>query len=273
LQKISKELSNRAILIGIDRDLEAIAAATDRLKGSPQKVKIFKERFSRFDSVLQSLNIKKVHGILCDLGVSSHQIDNSNRGFSFMQDGPLDMRMDKEGQLTAAYIVNEYDEGRLTEILKKYAEEKKPRRVARAIIKQRLDGRLKTTGDFRKALDPLFPPARRNSSLARIFQAVRIEVNNELDELETVLPKMVDCLEKGGTVVVISYHSLEDRIVKRFFSEKAKGCTCPDDFPVCVCGRKPELELLTRRVIKPSAGEIRRNSRARSARLRAARKI
>jgi len=273
LEDISGLLSKKATLIGIDRDPEAIAATKNRLKDLPQKVNIFRERFSRFDSVLQTLKIKKVDGILCDLGISSHQVDMPDRGFSFMQDGPLDMRMDKETGPTAANILNEYDEKRLAKIFREYGEEKKPGRIARAIIERRLKGGFKTTSDLRKTLEPLFPAKRRNSSLARIFQAVRIEVNNELDELQAVLPNIVEFLETGGTVVVISYHSLEDRIVKRFFSQKAKGCVCPPDFPVCVCGRKPELELLSRRVVKPSAGEIRRNSRARSARLRAARKI
>ena len=273
LKIISERLSGKAMLIGIDRDSDAIKAARKNLKAAPQTIKIINSRFSEVDRVLKEIQLNSVDGVLIDAGVSSHQIDSPDRGFSFMQSGVLDMRMSRDDSLTAETVVNEYPEERLTEIFRMYGEEKKAKRVSQTIIQARRQDRLRTTDELLAVLRPLYPGRDINSTMARLFQAIRIEVNGELDELSNALPKAFDLLVSGGRLVCISYHSLEDRIVKRFMAEKAKGCICPDNFPVCTCGRKPEVELLTRKVVRPSAEEIESNSRARSARLRAAARI
>lgn len=273
LKFLSGKLSKDAVLTGIDRDPEAVAAARINLGEAPQKIKIVNSAFERLGAVIGELGIKQVDGILFDLGVSSHQIDSAGRGFSFMQDGPLDMRMGTDAPLDAETIVNTYTEKELTAIFKKYGEERFSARAAGQIGRARKKDRIQTTRRLCEILTPALPARTRNASLARIFQAIRIEVNRELEQLEKTLPQALEYLSVGGRMVVISYHSLEDRTVKRFMAQKAKGCVCPPDFPICVCGRKPELKLLTRKVVKPSDEEIKTNSRARSARLRAAEKI
>ncbi|SYZ72768.1 S-adenosyl-dependent methyltransferase activity on membrane-located substrates [Candidatus Zixiibacteriota bacterium] len=273
LKKISEVLSAGGQLIGVDRDPDAIAATLDYLKSIPQTLRVVQNNFGRLDEVLKAFGISQVSGVLLDLGISSFQIDTPERGFSFMQDGPLDMRMDNTGEVTAATVVNEYPVEELLSIFRSYGEEKRSYRAARAIAGAREKSRIETTGQLRQVLEPVFPPHLLNGSLARIFQALRIVVNGELEQLETALPKAVDSLETGGHLVVISYHSLEDRIVKRFIADRVKGCICPPEFPVCVCGKKPTLRALTRHPVKPSEEEIKSNSRAKSARLRAAEKM
>jgi len=260
-------------LTGIDRDPEAVAEARSNLGQLPQKINIVNSTFERFDEVIGELGIKQVDGILFDLGISSHQVDAARRGFSFMQDGPLDMRMGFDDILSAETVINEYSEKELATIFRKYGEERYSARAAGAIGRARANERIVNTRRLREILSPVLPPKTRNASLARLFQAVRIEVNRELEQLEKVLPLSLEYLAEGGRLVVISYHSLEDRLVKRFLAAKAKGCTCPDSFPVCVCGHKPEVKILTRKVVKPTDDEIKNNSRARSAKLRAAEKI
>jgi len=273
LKYLSKILSRDAVLTGIDRDPEAVAAARNNLGQLPQKINIVNSTFERFDEVIGELGIKQVDGILFDLGISSHQVDAARRGFSFMQDGPLDMRMGFDDILSAETVINEYSEKELTVIFKKYGEERHSARAAGAIGRARANERIVNTHRLREILSPVLPAKTRNASLARLFQAVRIEVNRELEQLEKVLPLSLEYLAEGGRLVVISYHSLEDRLVKRFLAAKAKGCICPDNFPVCACGHKPEVKILTRKVIRPTDDEIKNNSRARSARLRAAEKI
>jgi 16S rRNA (cytosine1402-N4)-methyltransferase len=273
LKYISGLLSPKAFLIGIDQDQEAVAFARENLGSLPQQIQIVNSRFSRFMEVLQEVGKSKIDGALFDLGLSSHQIDQSGRGFSFSKDGPLDMRMDTNRNLTAEEILNNYSAEKLTVIFKKYGEERKARRIAIAIIKVRELTPFKTTAQLRNILVEFFPSNRVNSSLARIFQALRIEVNQELKELSETLPKVTQCLVSGGRMVAISYHSLEDRIVKQFLINKTRGHGFPEKFPVRESEIKPELEILTRKVVRPSSEEIENNSRARSARLRAARKI
>ncbi len=273
LKYCSRLLSHEAYLIGIDQDFEAVLTARENLREAPQKVTIVNSKFSNFDGVLEEMNISRIDGALMDLGVSSYQIDTPDRGFSFTADGPLDMRMDREGQLTAADIINKYAYDDLKRLFKVYGEEPKAARAARAVVEARERGAIRTTGELAEVLAPLFPPNRRNSSLARLFQAIRIEVNGELRELEETLPKVADALNPGGRMVVISYHSLEDRTVKRFFAGKSKGLTGPADLPAEISGTPPELKVLTRKVLVPTEHEIKDNSRARSAKLRAAEKI
>lgn len=272
LKYLSGILSREAMLIGIDRDPEAIAAAREKLGRPQQNLKFINSTFGRLSEVMEELGIKQVDGILFDLGVSSHQIDSPRRGFSFIHDGPLDMRMGDD-VLNAETVVNTYSEKELALIFRKYGEERAASRAARVICRARQEKRIDSTERLREVLSPVLPPGSRNASLARLFQAIRIEVNRELEQLEKVLPLSLEYLAVGGRLVVISYHSLEDRMVKRFLAEKAKGCVCPKEFPVCVCGRKPEVKVLTKKVVKPSDEEIKNNSRARSARMRAAEKI
>nr|MBN2277527.1 16S rRNA (cytosine(1402)-N(4))-methyltransferase RsmH [candidate division Zixibacteria bacterium] len=273
LKHISGILAGGATLIGIDRDPEAIVATRENLHSVPQSKFFINSSFARVEEVLVNLKISAVDGILFDLGISSYQIDEGRRGFAFMQDGPLDMRMGVDSDITAEDIVNRYSESELTRIFRDYGEERRSAAVARAICRERQIQSITTTGRLRNILERVFPPLHFNASLARIFQAIRIEVNRELEQLRQVLPLSFNLLKTGGRLVVISYHSLEDRIVKRFMTEKARGCICPPRVPVCTCGHQPEVRLLTKKVIKPSPNEIANNSRARSARLRAIEKI
>jgi 16S rRNA (cytosine1402-N4)-methyltransferase len=273
LSYISQLLSKAAVLVGVDRDPEAVEATKRNLASAPQKVKVVNSTFARLDDVFREIGIKQADSILMDLGISSHQIDTPGRGFSFMQDGPLDMRMGLGCRLTAGEVINNYSQRQLTVIFEKYGEEKLARRAAKAVCLGRKGQRIKTTGRLREVLEPALPARNFIACLARLFQAVRIEVNDEISQLKETLPKALQYLTVGGRLVVISYHSLEDRTVKRFLAEKAKGCICPDDFPVCVCGQKPSVKILTRRVVKPSPEEIEYNPRARSAKLRAGERI
>lgn len=273
LKYLSEGLSDKANLFGFDRDKEAVLAASNELKGIPQVKKLINCKFSEIDRAVKENKINNVNGVYFDLGVSSHQIDSSGRGFSFMQDGPLDMRMNSGDSLTAETVINDYSTEKLVEIFRLYGEQKKPRRIVSAIDRARQKEKIDTTRKLQTVLRSAVSGKDINSTLARLFQAIRIEVNGELDELNMALPKVLDLLTPGGRLVLLSYHSLEDRIVKRFFGERAKGCVCPDNFPVCACGRNPEIKILTRRVVRPQKNEVESNSRARSARLRAAEKL
>lgn len=273
LKALCESLSEKAILFGFDRDKEAVLAASTNLKGVSQVKKIVNSRFSEIGRVAKDNNINKVDGVLFDLGVSSHQINSSGRGFSFMQNGPLDMRMNSSDELTAEKVINDYPADKLVEIFRKYGEQRKSRRIVSIIDKNRQQERIDTTQKLQSVLKSAVSGKDLNSTLARLFQAIRIEVNGELDELRTALPVVFELLAPGGRLVCLSYHSLEDRIVKRFFGEKAKGCICPDNFPVCACGKKPEVKILAKRVVRPKKEEVETNRRARSARLRAVQKL
>ena len=259
-------------LICFDQDKEALEAAGERLKGLP--VTLVRSNFCEMKSVLADLGIKELDGIIADLGVSSHQIDTAERGFSFHNDAPLDMRMSGEG-LSARDVVNEYDEGELAKILFDYGEEKFGNRIARGIVNARLTAPIETTGQLAEIIKTSVPAAyrREKNPCRKSFQAIRIEVNHELDVLETALTDGFDVLKVGGRMSVITFHSLEDRIVKNRFKEFCTGCTCPPEFPVCVCGRKPMGRLVDKKPITASPEELERNPRSRSAKLRIIEKI
>lgn len=259
-------------LICFDQDKEALEAAGERLKGLP--VTFVRSNFCEMKSVLADLGIKELDGIIADLGVSSHQLDTAERGFSFHNDAPLDMRMSGEG-LSARDVVNEYDEGELAKILFDYGEEKFGNRIARGIVNARLTAPIETTGQLAEIIKSSVPAAyrREKNPCRKSFQAIRIEVNHELDVLETALTDGFDVLKVGGRMSVITFHSLEDRIVKNRFKEFCMGCTCPPEFPVCVCGRKPMGRLVDKKPITASPEELERNPRSRSAKLRIIEKI
>ncbi len=259
-------------LICFDQDKEALEAAGERLKGLP--VTLVRSNFCEMKSVLADLGIKELDGIIADLGVSSHQLDTAERGFSFHNDAPLDMRMSGEG-LSARDVVNEYDEGELAKILFDYGEEKFGNRIARGIVNARLTAPIETTGQLAEIIKSSVPAAyrREKNPCRKSFQAIRIEVNHELDVLETALTDGFDVLKIGGRMSVITFHSLEDRIVKNRFKEFCTGCTCPPEFPVCVCGRNPMGRLVDKKPITASPEELERNPRSRSAKLRIIEKI
>ena len=264
--EIAKRLKG-GLLIALDRDPDALKTASERLKGYPAKV--IESNFSRMDEVLKNEGIAGVDGILLDLGVSSFQLDSAERGFSFHKDAPLDMRMSKSG-LSAADIVNNYSAEQLERILRDFGEEKFAFRIANRIALEREKKPIETTKQLADIISSAVPAkARRDGHPARkSFQAIRIAVNGELDSLSEALGKAFDLLNKDGVLAVITFHSLEDRMVKLKFKEYCTGCTCPPDFPVCVCGKTPAGRMYSRKPIEPSAEELEANPRSRSAKLR-----
>ena len=270
---IGKKLDERGLLIGIDQDDDAISAAKDRLKNLTCGVKIFRSNFSKLDKILDELCVEKIDGAIFDLGISSYQIDTTQRGFSYMHDAPLDMRMDRRKNFTAYDVINRYDEERLIKIFHEYGEERFSKRVANSICRARKISAIETTGELVKLIEQSVPRTKNGGHPAkRIFQAVRIEVNGELEILSDALKKSVNRLKIGGRLAVITFHSLEDRIVKETFKTLAKGCICPKNFPVCVCNHKPEIKILSKPQ-SPTPNEINLNSRAKSAKLRVVEKI
>jgi len=269
---LAGDLNGVGKLVAIDRD-PTVKPFFDRFKAASA----VDARFLRGDYsvVLTQLatNGIQADAILLDLGVSSMQIDRAERGFSYATDAPLDMRMDSAADLSAREIVNEWDERELATIFRRYGEERYAKQIARSIVRRRSERPFMRTGELVDTIKTAIPtPARFGDGhpAKRVFQALRIAVNDELQALETALPAALAMLRPGGRLAVISFHSLEDRIVKHFLQERARGCTCPPDFPICVCGKKPELRLLTRKPVRPSARELDENPRAASARLRAA---
>lgn len=270
---IAARLSESGRLICIDQDPDAIAVLQERIGGLPQ-VTIVQENFARIDSVLSSLELPGADGILIDLGVSSHQLDTPERGFSFHTDAPLDMRMSQQGP-TAAELVNTLDERSLTRILSEYGEERYARSIARNIVRTREQEPMKTTLQLAELVKASMPAAARREGghpARRTFQALRIAVNGELDMLSTGLDAMFERLNPGGRLAAITFHSLEDRMVKQRFASWCEGCICPPDFPVCVCGRTPRARLPFK-VKGPSAQELEANPRSRSAKLRVVEKF
>jgi 16S rRNA (cytosine1402-N4)-methyltransferase len=270
---LAADLQGSGKLVAIDRD-PTVRSYFDRVKASTRGVQM---RFLRGDYavVLTQLagNGVRADAVLLDLGLSSMQVDRPERGFSYATDAPLDMRMDPSDELSAAAVLAERDERELETIFRRYGEERYARQIARGIVRRRSESPIERTGQLVDVVRASIPaPARfgEGHPAKRVFQALRIEVNHELESLEAGLPAALEMLRPGGRLAVISFHSLEDRIVKRFLRERARGCTCPPEFPVCVCGREPELRILTPKLLRPSVREIELNPRASSARLRAA---
>ena len=263
-------------LIGIDRDEVALAAAAERLAPYGDRVTLVHSNFCDIASVLARLGIGGVDGILLDLGVSSPQLDDGARGFSYMADAPLDMRMDHSEALTAAAVVNTWPYEELKRILYEYGEERYAPQIASAICKRREQAPVRTTLELVDIIRSAMPPAalrEKQHPAKRSFQAIRIAVNDELGAVSQVMRDAIPCLNPGGRLAVITFHSLEDRIVKNAMAEAAKGCTCPPSFPVCVCGKKPKVRLITRKPIVSGEEELARNPRARSAKLRICEKL
>lgn len=271
--KISQQLNDNALIIGIDQDIEAINAAKIRLNDVKCQVKIIHNNFSQINEILDECNIDKVDGILFDLGVSSHQIDTAERGFSYMQNAPLDMRMDTSKNFTAYNVVNEYAEENLYKIFHEYGEERFSNRIVKAIVNARKIKPIETTGELVKIIENVVPFNKKSGHPAkRIFQAIRIEVNKELEILNEAINSAVDHLKIGGRIAVITFHSLEDRIIKNTFKTLATDCICPKNFPVCVCNHKATIKILGK-VATATEEEIKKNSRAKSAKIRIAEKI
>ena len=273
--QIAKRLTT-GMLIGIDRDPVALAAAGERLAPYGDRVKLVHSNFWEIKQVLHDLNIEGVDGILLDLGVSSPQLDDGSRGFSYMADAPLDMRMNNEDPLTAAVVVNTWPQEELKRILYDYGEERYAPRIAAAICRRREEKPIETTLELVDIIRSAMPPQalrEKQHPAKRSFQAIRIAVNDELGSVEQVMRDAIPCLNPGGRLAIITFHSLEDRIVKNGMGDAAKGCTCPPHFPVCVCGKKPKVKLISRKPIVSGQEELDRNPRARSAKLRVCEKL
>ena len=269
--KIAQRLSDKGRLIGIDQDDAAIETATERLSVFGDKVTIVRSNYCEIKNVLNELGIEKVDGILLDLGVSSYQLDTAERGFSYMEDAPLDMRMDRRQEMTAKNIVNEYSESELFHMIRDYGEDKFAKNIAKHIVNARKVKPIETTKELTeiiKAAIPMKVRAVGGHPAKRTFQAIRIELNQELTVLKHSLDEMIDLLNPHGRLCIITFHSLEDRIVKQNFKKNENPCTCPPDFPVCVCGNKSKGKVITRKPILPSEEELNENSRSKSAKLR-----
>lgn len=263
-------------LICFDQDINAISAAKEKLKDFMDKTILVHSNFENLREELNKLGIESIDGFLVDLGVSSHQLDVPERGFSYMQDAPLDMRMDNNAELSAYDVVNTYSEAELKRVIKDYGEENWSARIAKLIVERRATMPIRTTFELVDAIKAAIPKKMRDENqhpAKRTFQAIRIEVNRELDVIEKTLLAAVDMMNEGGVLAVITFHSLEDRIVKNVFKKLQYSCTCPPEFPVCICNSKQIVEIITRKPILPSENEVEMNPRSRSAKLRAARKL
>lgn len=269
--EICKRLGEDGRLIGIDQDEDAIEAATQRLKDYKDKITIVHSNYNNIKSVLNNLGISKVDGIVLDLGVSSYQLDNPERGFTYREDVPLDMRMDKDSSITARDIVNDYSEMELFRVIKDYGEEQFAKNIAKHIVKARQEKPIETTGELNDIIKAAIPAKMREHGghpSKKTYQAIRIELNHELEVLENSLDTMIELLNPKGRLAIITFHSLEDRIVKNIFRKNMNPCTCPPDFPVCVCGKKPTGKTVTRKPIVPGDEELADNKRAKSSKLR-----
>lgn len=274
--QIARRLTEGGRLIGVDRDRTALAAAKERLAPYADRVTLVHSNFAEIDAILDSLGIPAVDGMLFDLGVSSPQLDDASRGFSYMADAPLDMRMDKDDVLTAGEVVNTWPQGELRRILYDYGEERYAAQIAAAICRAREKAPVETTlelVDIIRSAMPAQALREKQHPAKRSFQAIRIAVNDELGAVSRMMQAAVGRLNPGGRLAVITFHSLEDRIVKRELQALATGCTCPPEFPVCVCGKKPQVRLVTRKPVTAGGAELEENPRARSAKLRVAEKF
>ena len=267
--EIAKKLSPKGLLIGIDRDTEALRAAKDKLKNYTN-VKYIHDNHDNIKQILEELQINGVDGILLDLGVSSYQLDEKSRGFSYITDAELDMRMDKEQKLTAREIVNTYSEEKLANIIWEYGEERFSRQIARNICKSREQKKIETTGELVEIIKKSIPLSKQKDGhpAKRTFQAIRIEVNNEIQPLYNTILDCINCLNKNGRLAVLTFHSLEDRAVKKAYNEAEGKCTCPSDLPYCVCGAISQGKIINTKPIEATKEETDRNSRAKSAKLR-----
>jgi 16S rRNA (cytosine1402-N4)-methyltransferase len=274
LSRLAEALPPPARLFGVDRDPAAIERTRQRFVGSNRDVKLIRATYADLAEIAIAIKEPKFQGILLDLGLSSEQLDDPQRGFAFRSDGPLDMRFNSESNSPgAAELIGTASEERLTEILRDYGQERMAKRMARAIVRERQKMTIGTTGELARVLNPYINPRHHNRTLARVFQALRIAVNSELEQLTQVLPVIVDHLAVGGRVAAMSYHSLEDRIVKQFFQREARDCLCPPRLPACICGHTAQLKIVEKRGLVPSPDEQRDNPRSRSARLRVAERI
>ena len=267
--EIVKKLSPKGLLIGIDRDTEALKAAKEKLKDYTN-VKYVHDNHDNIKQILEELQINGVDGILLDLGVSSYQLDEKNRGFSYIADAELDMRMDKEQKLTAKEVLNTYSEEKLANIIWEYGEERFSRQIAKNICKAREQKKIETTGELVEIIKKSIPLSKQKDGhpAKRTFQAIRIEVNNEIEPLYNTILDCIDCLNKNGRLAVLTFHSLEDRAVKKAYNEAEGKCTCPSDLPYCVCGAKSQGKIINKKPIEASKKEIERNTRSKSAKLR-----
>lgn len=269
--EVCRRLGDKGSIVGIDQDAAAIEAAGNRLKDFGEKVTIVRSNYCDMKSKLHELGIDKVDGIVLDLGVSSYQLDTAERGFSYREDAPLDMRMDTRQKMTARDIVNDYEERELYRVIRDYGEDKFAKNIAKHIVAARKVKPIETTGELTEIIRASIPMKYQKKSghpAKRTFQAIRIELNRELEVLKDSLDDMIDLLNPGGRLCIITFHSLEDRIVKSAFRKNENPCTCPSDFPVCVCGKVSKGSILTRKPILPSKEEMEENSRAKSAKLR-----
>lgn len=269
--EICKRLSQYGRLIGIDQDRDALSAAKKRLEQFEDKVTFVHSNYQDIDSVLRGCSVSGVDGIVLDLGVSSYQLDNVERGFTYREDTPLDMRMNQDSVMTAKDIVNEYSEQALFQVIRDYGEERFAKNIAKHIVQARQNNVIETTGQLNEIIKNAIPAKMRQGQghpSKKTFQAIRIELNHELDVLEGSLDTMISWLNPGGRLAVITFHSLEDRIVKTIFRRNMNPCTCPPEFPVCVCGKKPTGTVITRKPILPGEEELIQNKRAKSAKLR-----
>lgn len=269
--EVCRRLGEKGSIVGIDQDAAAIEAASARLKDFGEKVTIVRSNYCDMKSKLHELGIDKVDGIVLDLGVSSYQLDTAERGFSYREDAPLDMRMDTRQKMTARDIVNDYTEADLYRVIRDYGEDKFAKNIAKHIVQARAVKPVETTAELSKIIRASIPMKFQKKSghpAKRTFQAIRIELNRELDVLRDSLDDMIDLLNPGGRLCIITFHSLEDRIVKSAFRKNENPCTCPPDFPVCVCGKKSKGSIITKKPILPSEEELEYNSRSKSAKLR-----
>ena len=268
-KEIVKKLSNEGLLIGIDRDEEALMAAKQNLK-EYKNIKYVHDNHDNIKNILERLQIDKVDGILLDLGVSSYQLDERNRGFSYLGDNDLDMRMDKNQELTAKEVINSYEEEKLANIIYEYGEERFSRQIAKNIVKARSEKPIETTKELVEIIEKSIPKSKQNNGhpAKRTFQAIRIEVNDEIKPLYNTVKDCIDCLKTGGRLCIITFHSLEDRAVKNAYIEAKGKCTCPSDLPYCVCGAKTLGNIITRKPIIASKEEQEENTRSKSAKLR-----
>lgn len=268
---ICEILCQKGILIGIDRDREALAAAQHKLEAYPCTKHFVQSDYERIKTVLSSLGIEKIDGAVLDLGVSSYQLDNPERGFSYMHEGRLDMRMNEDDQLTAYDVVNKYEEKELTEIIRKYGEERWASRISSFIVKERAKAPIESTYQLVDIIKAAIPSSARREGphpAKRTFQAIRIEVNDELGQLSRAIDQFIDVLNHGGRLCIITFHSLEDRIVKEVFNKRANPCTCPKQIPVCICGKTADIVKVSKKPIIPEKNELNNNPRSRSAKLR-----